>query len=76
MVKFILVTLLMDTLVNTLMTFLVILVVDLVRIDFANERITVIPQFVKFIGKNFGLTFHIHGSDHVLISLRKNPVTL
>ena len=54
MVKVTFKPLIMVTLVNTLMASLVVLVVDLVRIAFANARITVIPQFAKFIGKILG----------------------
>ena len=76
MVKVTLKTLLIVTLVNTLMASLVVLVEDLVRIAFANVRITVIPQFAKFIGKNFGLKLYIHGKNRVLLLSRMYPVTL
>ena len=55
----------MATLVNTRIVFLVVLGVDLLIINFVNAKITVITIFAKFIGKNFGLTFHTHRSDQL-----------
>ena len=55
----------MVTLVNTQIVFLDVLGVDLLTINFANAKITVITMFAKFIGKNFGLTFHTHRSDQL-----------
>ena len=76
MVKITLVTLLMVALVNFLMASLVALVVTLLHISFANAKIVVITQLVKFIDTNFELTFPRQEKNLVLILSRRFPLVL
>ena len=76
MVKITLVILLMVTLVNFLMASLVALVVTLLHISFANTKIIVITQLVKFIDRNFGITFPRQEKNLVLILSRRFPLVL
>ena len=55
------------TLVSFLMASLVVLVVDLIRIYFANKKLSVTQQFSPFIGKDFGFIFPRGGKNLALL---------
>ena len=76
MVIVFLLTQLTDTLVRFPIASLVVLVMVLIHMYFANAKVSMTTQFVKFIGRNFGLTFLRRGKSLALFLSRRSQLIL